>query len=217
MRVRIVAGSDRDRRNETIGGEPLHFYRNRFRVTVSTKLTSCRYVVYAIIVPINNGTVYRSERNLFFVAEMGSKIEYVDSSQLYATNYVRNAKAVGVLWGIFTVCYAIIVAVAFITPEWIGDTTTSENPARFGLWNSCYFGNGVSSAVEDCQGKLDDLTSIPSTAIRVAAMFGGVSVCIALVIVLMLLLFFCFQSTTVYLICGWLHIFSGMYTIIVQL
>ncbi|XP_025416991.1 LHFPL tetraspan subfamily member 3 protein [Sipha flava] len=139
---------------------------------------------------------------------MGSKVEYVDSSQLYATNYVRNAKAVGVLWGIFTVCYAIIVAVAFITPEWIGDTTTSENPARFGLWNSCYFGNGVSSAVEDCQGKLE-LSSIPSMALRVAAIFGGVSVCIAIVIVVMLLLFFFFQTTTVYLLCGWLHILSA--------
>lgn len=129
---------------------------------------------------------------------------------MYATNYVRNAKAVGVLWGIFTVCYAIIVAVAFITPEWIGDTTTSENPARFGLWSSCYFGNGVSTAVEDCQGKLEDLFNIPSIAIRVAAIFGSVSVCIAIIIVVMLLLFFLFQSTTVYLICGWLHILSGM-------
>lgn len=142
---------------------------------------------------------------------MGSKIEYVDSSQLYATNYVRNAKAVGVLWGIFTVCYAIIVAVAFITPEWIGDTTTSENPARFGLWSSCYFGNNISPAVEECQGKLDMLTNIPSMAIRVAAILGGVSVCIATAIVVMLLLFFFFQSTTVYLICGWLHILSGLY------
>lgn len=128
---------------------------------------------------------------------------------MYATNYVRNAKAVGVLWGIFTVCYAIIVAVAFITPEWIGDTTTSENPARFGLWSSCYFGNGVSSAIEDCQGKLEDLSNISSVAIRVAAIFGSVSVCIAIIIVVMLLLFFIFQSTTVYLICGWLHVLSG--------
>jgi len=141
---------------------------------------------------------------------MGSKIEYVDSSQLYATNYVRNAKAVGVLWGIFTVCYTIIVAVAFITPEWMGDTTASENPARFGLWSSCYFGNGVSSAVEDCQGKMDDLSSIPSVAIRAAAILGGISVCVAIVVVAVLLLFFFVQSTTVYLMCAWLHILSGL-------
>ncbi|XP_050422888.1 LHFPL tetraspan subfamily member 3 protein [Adelges cooleyi] len=140
---------------------------------------------------------------------MGSKVEYVDSSQLYATNYVRNAKAVGVLWGIFTVCYAIIVAVAFITPEWIGDTSTSENPARFGLWSSCYFGNGVSSAVEDCQGKLDDLSTVTNTAARIAIIAGGVSVIVAAVVVLFLLFFFFFQSTTVYRICGWLHILSA--------
>lgn len=140
---------------------------------------------------------------------MGSKVEYVDSSQLYATNYVRNAKAVGVLWGIFTVCYAIIVGVAFITPEWIGDTTTSENPARFGLWNSCYFGNGVSSVAEECHGRLDDLSSIPSGLTRIAAIFGGISVMTAIIVVLLLLLFFFCQSTTVYLMCGWLHLISG--------
>lgn len=51
---------------------------------------------------------------------MGSKVEYVESSQMYATNYVRNSRAIGVLWGIFTICYAIIGVVAFVTPEWIG-------------------------------------------------------------------------------------------------
>lgn len=168
----------------------------------------CQYATFAVInyLPYIRHVLEESDR------EMGSnsKIEYVDSSQLYATNYVRNAKAVGVLWGIFTVCYAIIVGVAFITPEWIGDTTMSENPARFGLWSSCYFGNGVSYAAEDCQGKLDDLPSIPNTAIRVAAILGAVSVCIAVVIVVLLLLFFFFQSTTVYHICGWLHVLSGL-------
>lgn len=47
---------------------------------------------------------------------MGTKIEYVDSSHMYATNYIRNSKAIAVLWAIFTICYAIISAVAFLTP-----------------------------------------------------------------------------------------------------
>lgn len=48
---------------------------------------------------------------------MGHKvIEYVDTSQLYATNYVRNSKAIAVLWAIFTICYSIIVVVSFVTP-----------------------------------------------------------------------------------------------------
>lgn len=73
---------------------------------------------------------------------MGSKIEYVESSHMYATNYIRNSKAIGVLWGIFTICYVIIGVVAFITPEWLGDLE-HENPGRFGLWTRCnYGGNG---------------------------------------------------------------------------
>lgn len=47
---------------------------------------------------------------------MGTKIEYVDSTQIYATNYIRNSKAIAVLWAIFTICYAIISVVAFVTP-----------------------------------------------------------------------------------------------------
>lgn len=47
---------------------------------------------------------------------MGTKVEYVDSSHLYATNYIRNSKAIAVLWSIFTICYAIISIVAFVTP-----------------------------------------------------------------------------------------------------
>lgn len=47
---------------------------------------------------------------------MGTKIEYVDSSHLYATNYIRNSKAIAVLWSIFSICYAIISIVAYVTP-----------------------------------------------------------------------------------------------------
>lgn len=71
---------------------------------------------------------------------MGSKIEYVESSHMYATNYIRNSKAIGVLWGIFTICYAIIGVVAFVTPEWLGDLE-HENPGRFGLWTRCSYGS----------------------------------------------------------------------------
>lgn len=80
---------------------------------------------------------------MYFISDnMGSKIEYVESSHMYATNYIRNSKAIGVLWGIFTICYAIIGVVAFVTPEWLGDLE-HENPGRFGLWTRCsYGGNG---------------------------------------------------------------------------
>ncbi|XP_023715865.1 LHFPL tetraspan subfamily member 3 protein [Cryptotermes secundus] len=140
---------------------------------------------------------------------MGSKVEYVESSHIYATNYVRNSKAIGVLWGIFTICYAIIVVVAFVTPEWIGDTLESEYPGRFGLWARCYF-HSSSGGGEDCQGRLDDLSTVSSPAFRAATVFVGLSVILALLAICSMLLFFFFQSTTVFHVCGWIQVASAV-------
>lgn len=63
---------------------------------------------------------------------MGTKIEYVDSSHMYATNYIRNSKAIAVLWVIFTICYTIISVVAFVTPgEWIWGISREINADSF--------------------------------------------------------------------------------------
>lgn len=162
---------------------------------------------------------------------MGSKVEYVESSQMYATNYVRNSRAISVLWGIFTICYAIIGVVAFVTPEWIGDTQESEYPARFGLWSSCYFrapdagapgavgsagaagaaaaASGLAAGAEDCRGRLHELGSIPSAAWRAATIFVGLSVLLAALAIVSMLLFFFLKSTTVFHVCGWMQVLSA--------
>ena len=44
---------------------------------------------------------------------MGKTMKYMESSHMYSTKFMRNSKAVGVLWGIFSVCYSIIVMVVF--------------------------------------------------------------------------------------------------------
>ena len=145
---------------------------------------------------------------------MGMKVEYVDSSHVYVTNYVRNSKAVGVLWGLFTICYAIIIIVAFVTPEWIGDTSSSENPGRFGLWTRCYFRGSTELSgigLEECMGQLDDFGSIVTIAFKAATILAGVSVIIALLTICAMLLFFFFASTTTFLICGWMQLFSGKF------
>ncbi|KAG6458434.1 hypothetical protein O3G_MSEX010851 [Manduca sexta] len=134
---------------------------------------------------------------------MGSKIEYVDSSHLYATNYVRNSKAIGVLWAIFTICYAIISVVAFVTPEWIGDLET-EYPRKFGLWQICR-----ADELEDCKGRLDDFLSINGFVFKIATVLVGAAVALALFTICAMLLFFFCQSTTVFHICGWLQLLSA--------
>lgn len=139
---------------------------------------------------------------------MGSKVEYVDSSHMYATNYIRNSKAVGVLWGIFTICYAIICFVAFVTPEWIGSSNGVEAPARFGLWRTCRLA-AAGRYAEDCQGRIEEIFSIKIVAFKIATVFCAVSILIATLTVVAMLLFFFFKSTTVFKICGILQIISG--------
>lgn len=135
---------------------------------------------------------------------MGSKIEYVDSSQMYATSYARNSKAVAVLWGVFTLCYAVICVVAFVTPEWLGASVSG----RVGLWTVC---NSISDAlgVETCVGRLDDLATVPGAALRTAAVLVGLGTLLALLCVIALLLFFFCSPTAVFMTCGWLQLLSG--------
>lgn len=87
---------------------------------------------------------------------MGTKIEYVDSSHMYATNYIRNSKAIAVLWAIFTICYAIIGAVAFLTPGNKPNTNIlvfmlSNCSFRMGWWSGlgkCRTSGTVASVLE---------------------------------------------------------------------
>lgn len=64
--------------------------------------------------------------------------------KIYQTNYVRNARAIGVLWAIFTICYAIITVVVFIQPYWIGDSVNTPQSGYFGLFYYC-IGNPITS------------------------------------------------------------------------
>ncbi|KAK9720177.1 Lipoma HMGIC fusion partner-like protein [Popillia japonica] len=133
---------------------------------------------------------------------MGSKIEYVDSTQIYATSYVRNSKAIGVLWAIFTICYAIIGVVSFVTPEWIGNIS-GDSPGKFGLWSTCY-------ADEQCKGKLEEILSIANIPFMAATICVGLAVLTAL-LTIFAMLFFCFcQTTTVFHICAWLQLISAV-------
>lgn len=137
---------------------------------------------------------------------MGSKVEYVDSSHIYASNYVRNSKAIGVLWGIFTICYAIIVVVAFLTPEWMGDTSDSEYPGRFGLWKMCFYG-GPS---EECLGWLGDPSSVPGLFFKLASGLAAFSILLASATILAIPLFLFLPSTILFKTSAWLQTFSGV-------
>uniref|UniRef100_A0A1L8D9H4 Uncharacterized protein n=2 Tax=Nyssomyia neivai TaxID=330878 RepID=A0A1L8D9H4_9DIPT len=128
---------------------------------------------------------------------------------MYATNYIRNSKAIAVLWAIFTICYAIISVVAFVTPEWVGDLD-GDNSGRLGLWQVCL----KDEVTENCQGHLDDVMSLPSLAFQVATIFVGLSVLTSLLTICSLILMFFMRSTTVFHICGWMQMLSAICMII---
>lgn len=136
------------------------------------------------------------------VAIMGSKIEYVDSSHIYATGYARNSKAIGVLWAIFTMCYAIIVVAAFATTEWIGNTS-----GKLGLFSTCT----VEATGEQCTGKLEDIFEITSASVwfLTTTVLVGLAVVTALLTVCAMLMFFFCKSTTVFHVCAWMQLSSG--------
>lgn len=52
-----------------------------------------------------------------------------DLSRLYQTEFVRSARAVGVLWAVCTLCFAIIQVVVLVQPSWIGTTDTRHQGA----------------------------------------------------------------------------------------
>lgn len=86
-------------------------------------------------------------------------------TKLHHTNYVRNSRAIAVLWGIFTVVYAILNIVVFIQPQWFGDTGESSVPGFFGLWRYCEETTFGSDFV--CKGDFLDFTNILNPSFQV--------------------------------------------------
>ncbi|XP_013778951.1 lipoma HMGIC fusion partner-like 3 protein [Limulus polyphemus] len=136
---------------------------------------------------------------------MEHKYEYSSEAGVHHANYMRNSKAIGVLWGVFTICFAIINIVVFIQPHWIGDTQDSKGTGHFGLWQACHLVQDGQDVA--CEGRLDDFNTIASPAFRAATVFVGLSVIVILLCICCMLLFFVFHSSTVFHICGWMQVF----------
>lgn len=130
-----------------------------------------------------------------------------EAAKIYHTNYVRNARAIGVLWAVFTICFAIITVVVFIQPYWIGDSVNTPQAGYFGLFHYC-IGNPITSELV-CKGSVFDFGSIPSGAFRTAMFFVGTSMLLIVGTIVCLGLFFFCNSASVYKICAWMQTSSG--------
>ncbi|KAK2182123.1 hypothetical protein NP493_366g02091 [Ridgeia piscesae] len=134
--------------------------------------------------------------------------QLTETSRVYYTNYVRNSRAVGVMWAIFTICFAIFNIVVFLQPQWIGDTDDSPAAGYFGLYEYCTLTESGQNL--DCHGRFDQYSSVLSLPFYVAAIFIGVSALAVLICICCMLLFFFMKSAVVYLICGWIQVISGL-------
>ncbi|KAF3705214.1 LHFPL tetraspan subfamily member 3 protein [Channa argus] len=127
-----------------------------------------------------------------------------EAAKIYQTNYVRNSRAIGVLWAIFTILFAIVNVVCFIQPYWIGDGVDTPQAGYFGLFHYC-IGNGLSRDLT-CRGSFTEFSSIPSSAFKAASFFIGMSMVLVLTCIGCFALFFFCSTGTVYKICGWMQL-----------
>ncbi|XP_051911566.1 LHFPL tetraspan subfamily member 3 protein [Hippocampus zosterae] len=130
-----------------------------------------------------------------------------EAAKIYQTNYVRNSRAIGVLWAIFTILFAIVNVVCFIQPYWIGDGADTPQTGYFGLFHYC-IGSGLSRELT-CQGSFAEFSSIPSGAFKAAAFFIATSMVLVLGCIGCFALFFFCGTGTVYKICGWMQLAAG--------
>ncbi|XP_073429729.1 LHFPL tetraspan subfamily member 3 protein isoform X2 [Dendrobates tinctorius] len=130
-----------------------------------------------------------------------------DAAKIYHANYIRNSRAIGVLWAIFTICFAIVNIVCFIQPYWIGDGVDTPQAGYFGLFHYC-IGSGFSKELT-CTGSFTDFSSIPSGAFKAASFFIGLSMTLIIGCIVSFVLFFFCNTATVYKICAWMQLSSA--------
>lgn len=131
-------------------------------------------------------------------------------TKIHHTNYVRNSRAIAVLWGIFTVIYAILNVVVFIQPQWFGDTGESDLPGFFGLWRYCELLTDGSSDYS-CKGDFLEFSGIDNPSFQAASLFVGIAALLFLISVACFLLFFFLNTATVLKICGWFQVVGAVF------
>nr|XP_046193709.1 LHFPL tetraspan subfamily member 4 protein-like isoform X1 [Oncorhynchus gorbuscha] len=132
-----------------------------------------------------------------------------EAAKIYHENYMRNSRAIGVLWAIFTICFAIINVVVFIQPYWIGDSVSTPQVGYFGLFHQCV-GSGPPNRELDCTGSFTEFSSIPSGAFKAASFFVLMSMILILGCIACMALFFFCNTASVYKTCAWMQLLCAV-------
>lgn len=130
-----------------------------------------------------------------------------DTARIYHFRYMREYRAVCVLWAVLTIIWATFNVVVFIQPQWIGDTPESPGYGHQGVYKYCFPNNVLGRY--DCSGSFTDFNSILTDAYKATTFFVGVSALLMLISVAALLLFFCFKKKVIFLFVGGLELCTG--------
>jgi LHFPL tetraspan subfamily member protein len=148
----------------------------------------------------------------------------MDSASIHSfytihTNYIRNSRAIAVLWAVFTICFCIINIVVFMQP-WLGDTELTEKEGYFGLYEACkyeitnYQVVGATPQVRSesklvCEGSW---TALATAVNPIATFFVGFSCLMNLLCIAVFLVLFLFISPPIiFTICGALQLISSKF------
>lgn len=118
------------------------------------------------------------------------------------TSYIKS-RAIGFLWVVFSMSFAIINVIVLHQPQWLGDTELSRGTGYFGLWKSCRLLQDGQDLL--CHGRLSDPTTIHITAFKIATLFVALSALLIIVSLISMLAFFFAHPCTVFRLCGWLQ------------
>lgn len=139
-------------------------------------------------------------------------------------NYVRNSRAIAVLWFVSTVCFTIINIIVFLNP-WLGDTAVIDKEGYFGLFEFCKYTRsdnlkpsdiGPSSQFSKSNNNYnlvcDGSWILLSSALNPIATFSiGFSAVISLACIATFLVLLIFVTPSiVFAICGFLQIISSI-------
>lgn len=132
-----------------------------------------------------------------------------ETARVYHFRYMREYRAICVLWGLLSIIWCILNLVAFVQPQWIGDTPSSPGFGHVGVFQHCYPDN--SQGIYVCSGSFTTFDSILNDSFRATTFFVGVSALLMLITVAALLLFFCFKKTFVFYFCGIMELISAVF------
>ncbi|KAL3853202.1 hypothetical protein ACJMK2_016761 [Sinanodonta woodiana] len=132
-----------------------------------------------------------------------------DTVHLYHFRYMREYRAISVLWGLLSIIWCVMNIVVFVQPQWIGDTPQSPGYGHHGVYKYCYPDNARESY--QCSGSWVDFNSLLNDSYRACSFFVGVAALLMLIVVAALLLFFCLKKRFVFTVCGILEIITAVF------